>query len=163
MSRRSGSPSGADGLLRPRRSHYELATVISCLTQHQRSIAMTPFTERCPTELLVAILSSCESLGDVKALILTCRRIHAVWLAQASLIIATIGPRVVVEFDTALIAVSWSALSLYPIAHLLCRPALLELCIRLNRHASFLQSSIQGPYLPPSAGLRQRSLGRWLI
>jgi hypothetical protein len=81
---------------------------------------MTPFTERCPTELLAAILSSCESLGDVRALILTCRRIHAVWLAQAPLIIATIGPRVVVEFDTVLMAVSLPALSLYhrsPIDH----------------------------------------------
>jgi hypothetical protein len=93
---------------------------------------MTPLTERCPTELLAAILSSCESLGDVKALILTCRRIHAVWLAQAPLIIAAIGPRVLVEFDTALMAVSLPALLSDPIAHLIFRPALLNSCTKPN-------------------------------
>ncbi|KAH6691349.1 hypothetical protein F5X68DRAFT_201752 [Plectosphaerella plurivora] len=111
---------------------------------------------RCPTELLAAIMGSCESLCDVKSLMLTCRRNHVVWLAHAPVIIAAVAPRTVLLFDEALMAVRATEMvhqaelaaqlppaidpRSLPISCRLPTPSELTAVVDLNRFAEYIQT-----------------------
>ena len=64
------------------------------------------FSARCPTEITLAIFTSCQSLRDVAALIITNRHTAAVWNEHQGHIILHIGRLTIPAFDCALMAVS---------------------------------------------------------
>ena len=59
-----------------------------------------------PPELVVMILQSCQSLGDLARLSATSKRIYAIWRAHHSSIIWHVGLRSILSFDVALMTVS---------------------------------------------------------
>ena len=58
-----------------------------------------------PAELVVRIFRHCSSIADLLALLLTCRHIHAVWVANGPSIIRHVAARDITAFDQALLAV----------------------------------------------------------
>ncbi|KAH6696901.1 hypothetical protein F5X68DRAFT_238200 [Plectosphaerella plurivora] len=58
-----------------------------------------------PAEVVVSIFRQCDSLHEVWALMLTCTRLHHVWLTNAPSIVDILGPQVIPAFDLALMAV----------------------------------------------------------
>jgi hypothetical protein len=58
-----------------------------------------------PAEVTVRIFQCCSSFADLRALLLTCRHLHSVWVANAPSIVWHVGPKVIPAFDQALMAV----------------------------------------------------------
>jgi hypothetical protein len=99
-----------------------------------------------PPENLVGVFVRLDGWADVTALASTCRRLHSVWAANSAPIIEAIGPRYVLAFNEALVAVS------EPLAELTCYRA-----DRLHAFNRLVQSRLQRvPSL--AAGSRQRIL-----
>jgi hypothetical protein len=58
-----------------------------------------------PPELVIRIFQHCDSFADLRALLLTCRSIHAVWVANGVAVARHLAPEVIPAFDQALMAV----------------------------------------------------------
>ena len=58
-----------------------------------------------PAELVVRIFQDCNSFADLRALLLTCRYAHSVWVANIPSIIWNVAPKLIPAFDRGLIAV----------------------------------------------------------
>lgn len=68
-----------------------------------------------PVEVIVRILSSCDTFLQLLSLITTCKRLHSIWLSNSGPIIWDIGQRDILCFDDALMAVR--ATDIVKIAH----------------------------------------------
>lgn len=68
-------------------------------------MAASVFFTSAAAEPIADILAGCESLAQVRTLMLVSRRVHSVWLANAPYIIASVGPRAIPAFDTGLMVV----------------------------------------------------------
>ncbi|CZR56555.1 uncharacterized protein PAC_06444 [Phialocephala subalpina] len=58
-----------------------------------------------PVEVVVRILSSCDNFQQLLRFITTCKRLHSIWLSNSGTIIWEVGPRDILCFDDALMAV----------------------------------------------------------
>ena len=58
-----------------------------------------------PPEIVVRIFQSCDSFADVRALLLTCRHTHAVWVANGPGVIGHVARKLIPAFDGAVMAV----------------------------------------------------------
>jgi hypothetical protein len=66
-----------------------------------------------PTEVVIRIFQYCSSLADLRALRLTCRRVHALWVVNNLSILRDVAPRVIPAFDRALMAVRNTSTTAY--------------------------------------------------
>ena len=58
-----------------------------------------------PAELVVRIFQYCNSFADLRALLLTCRHAHSVWVANNPSIIRHLASKLIPAFDRGLMAV----------------------------------------------------------
>ncbi len=108
-----------------------------------------------PAEIVIRIFQSCDSFADLRSLLLTCRHIHAVWVANSPGIVGHVARKLIPAFDGAVIAVrnapAHALASLSPLtAVMVCdtrRHALPPLFTLLSRMALSLQ--IFGPTTLP--------------
>ena len=61
--------------------------------------------ESAPAEIVVRVFRSCASRSDLLALMLTCHRLHKVWIANWAVAVRSVLRREIPHFEEVLIAV----------------------------------------------------------